>query len=112
MDGLWPYFVVLIAGFLPNEVFRVAGVLLSRGVDETSEVFLWIRVTATTLLAGVVSRLLYSPGGSLDAVPVAFRFAAVAIGALAFFAFRRSLLLGVVIGELFLVGAAWWFGVG
>ncbi|MDB5512696.1 MAG: branched-chain amino acid transport [Enterovirga sp.] len=106
---LTPYLVVLLAGALPNESFRIAAVLLSRGVDETSEFFVWIRLTATTLLAAVVSRLLYAPAAQLEAVPLAIRVAGVAVGVAAFFTARRSLLAGIVAGEAFFVAAAWWF---
>lgn len=110
MSGeLWPYLIVLVAGFLPNEAFRLAGVLLSRGIDEKSELFAWVRAVATTLLAAVVSRLIYAPGAALETVPMAIRVASVAAGVASFVAFKRSLLAGVLAGEAFLVAAAWWF---
>lgn len=107
---LWPYLVVVLAGFLPNEMFRMAAVLLSRGVDEQSELFGWIRVMATTLLAAVVSRLVYAPAAVLDPVPIAVRVGAIAVGVLSYFALRRSLLLGILAGEACLICASWWFG--
>lgn len=110
MSEAWPYLVIVVAGFLPNEVFRVAAVLLSRGVDDTSELFAWIRIMATTLLAAVVSKLIYAPPAALQAVPVTARVAAVAIGVASFFALRRSLFFGILAGEVFLILAAWAFG--
>lgn len=109
-EALWPYLVVVLAGFLPNEVFRVAGVLLSRGIDEHSEVFRWIRIMATTLLAALVARLLFSPAPALAHVPLALRLGSLAVGILAFYALRRSVALGIVAGEVFFVSAAWWTG--
>lgn len=108
-EALWPYLVILLAGVLPNEVFRVAAVFVSRGIDENSELFRWIRIMATTLLAAVVCRLIYSPAAALEAVPLAIRAGAVAVGSGAFFAFRRSLLGGILAGEAFFVLAAWWW---
>jgi hypothetical protein len=107
-EALWPYLVVLLAGVLPNESFRVAAVFLSRGIDEKSELFRWIKVTATTLLAAVVARLIYSPAAALEHVPLAIRIGAVVAGVLGFLLLRRSLVLGMVVGEVAFVLAAWW----
>lgn len=109
--SLWPYLVVVLAGFVPNELFRIAAVVLSRGVDERSEIFAWIRIVATTLLAAVVSRLIYAPAASLAAVPMSVRVASIAVGIAAFFVLRRSLVLGILTGEAVFVAAAWWLGV-
>lgn len=108
---LWPYLVVVAAGFLPNEVFRVAAVLLARGVDESSELFDWIRIVALALLAAVVSKLTYSPAAALAAVPMAVRVLSIAVGVAAFFVLRRALLLAILAGEAVFVAAAWWLGV-
>jgi hypothetical protein len=111
-EALWPYLVVLLAGFLPNEAFRVAAVFLSRGVDENSELFRWVKVMATTLLAAVVARLIYSPAAALEHVPLAIRVGAVLVGIGGFLLLRRSLVLGILSGEAFFVLAAWWYGRG
>ena len=109
-EALWPYLVVLLAGFLPNEAFRVAAVFLSRGIDENSDFFRWIKVVATTLLAAVVARLIYSPAAALEHIPLAIRAGAVAVGILGFLVLRRSLILGIITGEIFFVLAAWCIG--
>lgn len=111
-EGLWPYLIVLLAGVLPNEAFRVAAVFLSRGVNENSELFRWIKVMATTLLAGVVARLIYSPAPVLEQVPLALRIAAVLVGIGGFYLLRRSLALGIITGVTFFVLAAWLHGRG
>lgn len=109
-EALWPYLVVILAGFLPNEAFRIAGVLLSRGVDEKSELFVWIRIVAVALLATVVSKILFSPPAILSAVPLWLRLFSVAAGLGAFFALRRSLLFGILTGEAVLVCGVWYLG--
>lgn len=107
---LWPYVIVIVAGFVPNEAFRLAAVFLSRGVDEGSEIFAWIRIVATCLLAAVVSKLIYAPAASLATVPLAIRVTAIAFGVAAYFVLRRSLILGILAGEAAFVSAAFWFG--
>ncbi len=100
---LWPYLVVVLVGFLPTEIWRVLGVVLARGLDERSEILVWVRAVATTLLAGVVAKLLFAPSDPLATVTLAGRLASLLVGLLAFFALRRSVIAGVICGELALV---------
>ena len=108
-EALWPYAVILLAGVLPNESFRVAAVFLSRGINENSELFRWIKVMATTLLAAVVARLMYSPAAALEQVPLVLRAAALPVGIGGFFLLGRSLALGIISGLAFFVLAGWMY---
>lgn len=110
LEAFWPYLIVVFAGFLPNEAFRVAGVLLGRRVDERSEFFIWIRIVAVALLAAVVSKLVVAPPAVLAAVPLWLRLVSIGCGLAAFYALRRSLLAGMLAGEAVLVAGAWHFG--
>ena len=105
-SGLWPYLLVIVFGFLPSEVWRVLAVFAARGFDERAEILVWVRAVATTLVAGVVAKILFSPTGAL--VAAAWRLGALATGVAAFFLARRSVMAGVVIGEAALIGAALW----
>lgn len=107
MNDLSPYLIVVVAGFLPNEVFRVAAVLLPGGVDESSAFLTWVRYVALGLLAAVVSKLVYAPAGALATVPIPATAAAIAVGVAVFFLLRRALVLGILAGEALLVTAAW-----
>jgi hypothetical protein len=111
LGGLWPYLVVVLVGFLPTEVWRSLAVVVSRGLDEDSEILVWVRAVAATLLAGVVAKLLYYPTGALAAVPLWGRGGAMVLGLAAFFAFRRSVVAGVLVGVAAVVLAAWMAGV-
>jgi hypothetical protein len=110
MTELWPYLLLLLVGFLPNEVWRWLGVIASRGLDEDSEVVIWVRAVATAILAGVIARLTIFSPGALVSVPLAVRLAAVTIGFLAFLLVRRSAFIGVVSGEAALVVGAFVVG--
>ena len=46
--------ILLLAGILPNEIWRVFGLLFGRGIDEGSELLVWVRASATAILAGVI----------------------------------------------------------
>ena len=101
-----PYLALILIGFLPSEVWRWLGILLGRGLDENSEIILWVRAVATALIAAVVARITLLPPGALAAVPVEVRLAALGLGFLAFLLIRRSAFAGVIVGEAVLIGGA------
>ncbi len=101
--GLWPYVVVVLIGFLPTEIWRIAGVVAGKNLDEHSEVMIWVRMVAAALVAGVVAKLLLSPSGALAFVPVWGRVGALASGIAGYWLTRRSVLGALVIGEMVLV---------
>jgi branched-subunit amino acid transport protein len=100
---LWPYLVLILVGFLPSEMWRALGVVVSRGLDDRSEIIVWVRAVATTLLAAVVMKLLLMPTGALAAAPLSARFGAVLVGIAVYFLARRSVIAGVIAGELILI---------
>jgi hypothetical protein len=104
------YLALILAGFLPSEAWRWLGVVFARGLDEDSEVVVWVRAVATAILAGVIAKLTIFAPGVLATVPTPVRFAAVAIGFLAFMGVRRSVLVGVLAGEAALIVGALVFG--
>jgi branched-subunit amino acid transport protein len=109
--GDWNALVVLVvAGFLPNEVWRMLGLWLGGGVDDGSDLLIWVRAVATAILAGVIAQILVQPPGALASVPGGLRYAAVAAGFAAFVLTRRSTLAGVVFGELMMLAGKWWLG--
>ena len=79
------------------------GLWLGGGVDEGSEVLVWVRAVATAILAGVIAKLILFPSGELAAMPLAVRVIAAACGFAAFLAIRRSLLAGVAVAEAVLI---------
>ena len=103
---LWPYLVLVLVGFLPTEVWRMLGLVAARGIDEESELLIWVRAVAVAVLAGVIAKLVVLPPGALAAVPLAVRLAAIAAGFAAFLLVRRSVLAGVAVGEIVLVVGA------
>ena len=102
--------ILVIAGFLPNEVWRMAGLWLGGGVDEGSEILVWVRAVATAILAGVIAQILVLPPGALASVPDWLRSGAVAAGFAFFMAARRSIFAGVAGGEIVMLAGKWWLG--
>lgn len=109
--GDWHALVVLmLAGFLPNEVWRMLGLWLGGGVDEQSDLLVWVRAVATAILAGVIAQILVVPPGALASVPAPLRYVAVAVGLIVFMSFRRSIFLGVACGELVMLAGQYLMG--
>jgi hypothetical protein len=103
MSGeLHAYVLLLLVGFLPNEIWRMLGLLVVRGIDEDSEFFKWARAVAIAVLAGVIAKIILLPPGTLASVPLSIRLGAIACGFAAFLALRRSVFAGVAAGEVVL----------
>jgi hypothetical protein len=106
---LGPYLALVLVCFLPNEIWRVLGIVVARGLNEDSELMVWVRAVATAILAGIIAQLILMPPGALAIVPLVVRLSAVTTGFLAFLLVRRSVFVGVLVGEVALViGAMIW----
>ena len=101
-----PYLALLLLGVLPSEIWRWLGLVIGGGLDEDSEIIMWVRAVATALIAAVVARIVLIPPGALASVPLGVRLAALGIGFLAFLLIRRSAFAGVLVGEAVLVAGA------
>jgi hypothetical protein len=110
MSELSPYLLLLLVGFLPNEIWRWLGIVLARGLDEDAEPVVWVRAVATAVLAGVIARIIVLPPGALAGVAMPVRVAAMALGFAGFLVLRRSALAGILIGEAALMLGAVLFG--
>ena len=109
--GDWHALVILlIAGVVPNQIWRMLGLWFGSGLDEGSELLVWVRAVATAILAGVIAQILVEPPGALASVPDWLRYAAVAGGFIVFMLTRRSIFAGVVSGELLMLAGKWWVG--
>jgi hypothetical protein len=109
--GEWaPYAMLIVVGFLPNEVWRMLGVVLAHGLDEDSQVIVFARATATAILTGVVGKLVIFAPGALAGVSLTVRLGATALGLAAYMLARRSVLAGVVVATLALMAGMLVFG--
>jgi branched-subunit amino acid transport protein len=102
--------VLLVAGVIPNQIWRMLGLWFGGGIDEGSEMLTWVRAVATAVLAGVIAQIVVQPPGALASVPGLLRYGAVAAGFVAFIVTRRSIFAGVCCGEVVMVAGKWWLG--
>ena len=107
--GDWHALVVLlVAGVIPNQIWRMLGLWLGGGLDEGSELLIWVRAVATAILAGVIAQIVVQPPGALASVPGFLRYGAVVAGFVAFVLARRSIFAGVACGEIVMLVGQWW----
>jgi branched-subunit amino acid transport protein AzlD len=102
-----PYLLLVLVGFLPNEIWRALGLVMASGLNEKSEIVMWARAVATAILAGVIAKLVLFPSGELTSIPLAVRAFAAMCGFAAFLAVRRSLLAGVAVAEIVLLAGGY-----
>ncbi len=105
-----PYAMLILVGFLPNELWRMLGVVLARGLDEDSQIIVLARAVATAILTGVVGKLVIFAPGALASVSVTIRLGATALGLVAYLLARRSVLAGVVVATLAMMAGMLVFG--
>lgn len=102
----WPYVFMLIAGVLATDIWRWIGVLAGGFLREGTAALDWVKSVATALVACVVGQLILFPSGELVSTPAWLRIGAAALGWLAFWYGRKSVLLGVAVAEIVLF-AGW-----
>src|SRR6266702_8887193 len=103
MSELHAYALLVLVGFLPSEIWRMLGLVAARGIADESELFMWVRAVAIAVLAGVIAKIILFPPGTLASVPPIIRLCAIVGGFAAFVIVRRSVLAGVVAGEVVLM---------
>src|SRR6516162_8915700 len=111
MSELYAYTLLVLVGFLPSEIWRVLGLVAARGIADESELFMWVRAVAIAVLAGVIAKIILFPPGTLASVPLVIRLCAIVGGFAAFLFVRRSVLTGVVAGEVVLTVGALAYGI-
>lgn len=110
LHELGPVLALILVGFLPNEVWRLVGLMLVHGLDERSQVIVWVRAVATAMLAGVLAQLVLASSGALATIPIGVRIGAAVLGFAAFVIARRSVFAGVLAGETAVMLGTYWFG--
>lgn len=106
MLSAWWYVIV---GALVTYGWRAAGVALSGRIDPNSVLMRWVAAVAYALLAGLIARLIVAPQGALGETALWMRLSSAGVALLAYFLFRRSIVLGVTAGAAWLIGVTTFF---
>lgn len=93
IGGLWG---LLILVSLSTYIWRAGGVLIAARINPTGALSQWFACVAYGMLAGLISRIMLMPIGILAETPLADRLAALLIGFVLFFAFKRNMLPGTL----------------
>ncbi len=88
-------------------LWRGLGVLLSGRVRADSEVFTWVGCVAYAMVASLIARIVFLPGGTLTATLLPERLLACAVALVVFHASRRNLFLGMLAGFVVIVASGW-----
>jgi branched-subunit amino acid transport protein len=109
--GDWHALAILfVAGVIPNQIWRMLGLWFGGGIDENSELLVWVRAVATAILAGIIAQIVVQPPGALASVPDWLRYGAVAAGFIVFMLARKSIFAGVIAGEIVMLSGKYWLG--
>lgn len=99
--------VILIAGIFATYVWRFLGVGIANRLDENSPWIGWVKAVATALIAGLISRLIFFPPGTLALSPLWLRLAGAGAAAGYFYLWRPQLWPALIAGEI--VFALGWY---
>lgn len=102
----WPFLYILLAGWLPSDVWRAVGTVASGWIDPDGEWIVLVRAVANALVAAVIARIVFQPVGVLEDIPLPVRLASFAIALAAYVGVGYRLFVGIVVGEALLL-AGW-----
>ena len=89
---------LVIGAILATFLWRFLGTFVSRNMKAEGAVFEWITCVSYAMLAGLISRMIFIPVGSLQDTELWIRLVGVVSGLLVFFFLGRNVLLSVGIG--------------
>ncbi len=94
----WVVLALCIAGTF---VWRAFGVAVASRIDISGALFQWFNCVAYAMLAGLITRVILIPSGTLAETPDLDRIGAMVIGLIVFFMARRNIFAGT--GVAFIV---------
>lgn len=104
----WPFVFILIAGWLATDIWRWLGVIVGNRLKEGSLALVWVRAMATSLVAGVIAKLILQPTGSLADFDIYLRIFAVVTGFIMFLIAGKRIAVGIAVALLVLLIGDWW----
>lgn len=103
----WPIVYIGIAGWIATDMWRWFGVIAGNRLKEGSLALLWVRATATSLVAAVIAKLILQPTGALSEFNIYLRIFAVIAGFVAFQMTSKRIVVGCGVALLVLLLGNW-----
>lgn len=103
----WQIVYIGVAGWIATDMWRWLGVLVGNRLKDGSIALLWVRATATSLVAAVIAKLILQPTGALSEFNIYLRVAAVVIGFIAFQLTGKRIIVGCGVALLVLLVGNW-----
>ena len=103
MTDLEPSIVLMFCIF-GTFIWRALGVAIAHRIDTKSELFQWFNCVAYAMLAGLISRIILIPSGTLATTPLFDRVAALTIGFVIFLLFKRNIFWGTIVAFFVFLG--------
>jgi branched-subunit amino acid transport protein len=103
----WPYLFILVGGWLATDAWRFLGVYLGDRISEDSDALVFVRAVATALVAAVIANLIVFPSGPLAETSLALRIGAAVAAFAAYLVARKSVIVGILVGEAVLLAGMW-----
>jgi len=94
----WVVLALCIAGTF---VWRAIGVAIASRIDVSGDLFQWFNCVAYAMLAGLITRVILIPAGTLADTPDFDRVSAMLVGFVVYFVFKRNVFVGT--GVAFMV---------
>ena len=94
--GPWKVWGILVLVSFATYLWRASGVVIAQHIKSDGDLSQWFSCVAYGMLAGLISRILLLPVGILAETPLIDRLVALAAGFLIFFAFKRTMLPGMI----------------
>ncbi|MCH7550800.1 MAG: AzlD domain-containing protein [Proteobacteria bacterium] len=94
--GPWEVWGILVLVSLATYLWRGGGVVIAQHIKPDGDLSQWFSCVAYGMLAGLISRILVLPVGILAETPLMDRLVALAAGFMMFFAFKRTMLPGMI----------------
>ena len=94
-QNLW---LLVIASILATYLWRFLGALFAKRIDPKGALFGWVTCVSYAMLAGLISRMVFLPAGSLVEVDLWIRLTGIITGLVVFYLCKRQVLVGVGAG--------------
>ncbi len=92
---LW---IVVICCILATFVWRLVGSIFAKKINTESALFQWVTCVSYAMVAALIARIFFFPGGELAETSMVGRFLSLGIGAVVYFNTNKSLLLSMTAG--------------